>query len=161
MPQRLIARLDAVLNALAMALVLILLGVVAAGIVSRGVNRPFGWTDELSGVLMVWLAATGWMIATRRGSHIRIMLLLGMLRGDKRRAAERVISACLAVLGAALAWNAAILIRSNADVEIISLPFSSAWLYVPLLPAGLVTAIQALADLASPPAKSARETAFP
>ena len=37
--------------------------------------------------------------------------------------------------------------QRNADIESLALPISSAWLYVPLLPAGLVTVAQALADL--------------
>ena len=47
----------------------------------------------------------------------------------------------------ASAWFAIGLIQRNADIESLALPISSAWLYVPLLPAGLVTVAQALADL--------------
>ena len=38
----------------------------------------------------------------------------------------------------------------NADIEAMSLPVSVAWMYAPLLPAGLVTLLQALADMRKP-----------
>lgn len=142
-----LALFDAALNWLAMALIAVLLGVVTAGIVSRAVNRPFSWTDELSGFLMVWLACVGWMIATRRGLHIRITVFQDRLPARVWRITEVVIQLAVAMVGAVVAWRSIGVIATNWDVEAISLPLSTAWLYVPLLPAGIVTALQALVDL--------------
>ena len=61
--------LDRLLQLAAGALVIVLLGTVVAGIVSRALNQPLSWTDEASGFLMVWLACLGWMIATRQSAH--------------------------------------------------------------------------------------------
>jgi TRAP-type C4-dicarboxylate transport system permease small subunit len=128
-------------------LLVVLLATVTAGIVSRGIGHPLSWTDEGSGYLMVWLACFGWMIATRRGAHIRIRFFQDKLPGTAWRWTEAVIQLALAAFGAVIAWNSVHLMRTNADIEAMALPLSVAWMYAPLLPAGLVTLLQGLAAL--------------
>ena len=65
----------------------------------------------------------------------------------------------MALLGAVIAWYSVHLVRTNADIEAMSLPVSAAWLYVPLLPAGIVTLLQALADLVDAAATARRGAA--
>jgi TRAP-type transport system small permease protein len=143
----LLSGLDRLLKIAAGAVVVVLLGTVTAGIVSRALNHPLSWTDEASGFLMVWLACLGWMLATRQGAHIRIRVFQDMLPRSAWRGTEIAILLAAALLGAVVAWFAVHLIRTNADIESLALPISAAWLYVPLLPAGVVTVVQALADL--------------
>lgn len=138
---------DRLLQAVAGALVVALLATVTAGVVSRALNHPLSWTDEASGFLMVWLACLGWMIATRHGAHIRIRVFQDKLPLGSWRVIECAILLAVALLGAVVAWYSVHLIRTNADIEALALPLSTAWMYVPLLPAGLVTVGQALADL--------------
>jgi TRAP-type C4-dicarboxylate transport system permease small subunit len=138
---------DRLLQAVAGALVVLLLATVTAGVVSRALNHPLSWTDEASGFLMVWLACLGWMIATRHGVHIRIRVFQDKLPLGPWRVTECAILLAVALLGAVVAWYSVYLIRTNADIEALALPLSTAWMYVPLLPAGLVTTGQALADL--------------
>jgi TRAP-type transport system small permease protein len=147
---RLCNAFDRTLAIIAGALIIALLATVTAGIVSRGVNRPFVWTDEASGYLMVWLACAGWMIATRRGSHIRIRVFQDMLPPPAWRGMEILIQIAMAILGAIIAWKSIHLIQVNADVEAVTLPVPAALLYVPLLPAGLLTMLQALVELKTP-----------
>jgi TRAP-type C4-dicarboxylate transport system permease small subunit len=142
-----IRRLDALLKILAAALVVVLLGTVTAGVVFRAINHPLSWTDEISGFLMVWLACLGWMIATRHGSHIRIRLLQDRLPAGAWRATEVLIQLVVATIGAVVAYKSIHLVQVNADIEAVSLPVSTAWMYVPLIPAGALTVVQALADL--------------
>ncbi len=142
-----LSRFDQLLQGIAVVFVLVLLGTVTAGILSRAVGHPFSWTDETSGFLMVWVACLGWMIATRRGAHIRIRFFQNLLPAQPWRGTETVIQLAMAVLGAAIAWNSIHLIRVNSDVEAMTLPISTAWMYVAMLPAGLVTLFQALYDL--------------
>ncbi len=142
-----IRRLDLLLQFAAVTLLVILLCTVTAGVVFRGINHPLSWTDEISGFLMVWLACLGWMIATRRGSHIRIRLLQDRLPASTWRTSEVAIQLAVAVIGAVVAWKSIHLIQVNADIEAVSLPISTAWMYAPLLPAGLVTLVQALCDI--------------
>jgi TRAP-type transport system small permease protein len=139
--------MDKLLKAVAGTLVVALLFTVMAGVISRALNHPLAWTDEASGFLMVWLACLGWMLATRQSAHIRIRVFQDMLPRAPWRATEAAILLAVALLGAVVAWFSVHLIRSNADIESLALPISGAWLYVPLLPAGVVTVVQALADL--------------
>ena len=135
------------LQAAAGFLVVVLLLTVTAGIVFRGAGHPLSWTDEASGYLMVWLACFGWMIATRRNAHIRIRYFQDKLPRQPWRWTEGVIQIGMAILGGVIAWNSIHLIKTNSDIEAMALPVSTAWMYVPMLPAGLMTLVQALADL--------------
>jgi len=142
-----IAVFDIALKTFTAALVVVLLGTVTAGIVFRAANHPLSWTDEISGFLMVWLACLGWMIATRHGTHIRIRFLQDMFLPAAWRGSELLMQLAVAVIGAVVAWKSVHLMRVNSDIEAMSLPISVAWMYAPLLPAGLTTLLQALADM--------------
>jgi TRAP-type transport system small permease protein len=145
--QRVSIWLDRALHVFAGALLVALLATVTAGIVSRGLNRPFSWTDELSGFLMVWLACFGWMIATRRNGHIRIRFFQDLLPAGAHRGLEVLLQIATAFFGAIVAWKSIHLIGTNSDVEAVTIPIATAWVYAPLLPAGLLTLAQALADI--------------
>jgi TRAP-type C4-dicarboxylate transport system permease small subunit len=119
---------------------------VLLGVATRAADAPLIWTDEGARFLMVWLACFGWMIAGRRRAHVRIRYFQGLLPGGLHRAAERTIHAAMAVLGLALAWFAVGLVRRNLELEATSLPISMAWLYVPIIPAGLAMAAQSAAQ---------------
>ena len=48
----------------------------------------------------------------------------------------------MVVLGALVAYHGADLVIRNYDLEATSMPVSMAWMYAPLVPAGVVTACQ-------------------
>ena len=146
-PVPVIALLDRLLQVFTGFLVAVLLCVVTAGIIFRAFNEPLSWTDEICGFLVVWLACLGWMIATRHNAHIRIRLLLDKLPGKAWRGTEVVIQVAVALVGIVVAWKSIHLVQVNSDIEAMSLPISVAWMYAPLLPAGLLTTVQALADM--------------
>jgi TRAP-type C4-dicarboxylate transport system permease small subunit len=54
-----------------------------------------------------------------------------------------VIQLALAVFGCAVAFFGWSLVQRNLELEATSLPISMAWLYAPLIPAGIVMAVQA------------------
>jgi TRAP-type transport system small permease protein len=137
---------DAALVASCVAALLALLGTVVAGVVFRALDDPLIWSDEAARYLMVWLAFLGLMLAARRRSHIRVNVLLDRLAGRPRRLAEAVIQLALCGFGAALLWHGVTLVERAWDVEAVSLPITSAVLYLPLLPAGLWLALQALSE---------------
>lgn len=139
---------DAALQFVAAALVVLLLAVVTIGVVSRGLSHPFSWTDELSGFIMVWLACAGWMLASRRQAHIRINFFQGLLPQALRARLEIVLQLAGVLLGAVIAWKSIDLIHTNSDIEATTMPISTAWMYAPLFPAGLLTIVQAAADIA-------------
>ena len=135
------------------ALLTCLMATVLAGVVTRGLGDPLSWTDEGARFLMVWLASSGWMIATRKRGHVRIRFFQNLLPATVWGLTERVIQASLVLLGVVIAWFAVDLVGRNADLEATSLPISMAWMYVPLIPAGALMAAQGLAQLFSPGAK--------
>ena len=139
--------LDRAVQFFAAFLVIALLTVVTIGIVSRGLNRAFSWTDELSGFLMVWLACFGWMLATRRSAHIRIRYFQDLLPATGRARVEVVMQLGAILLGAVIAWKSIHLMQTNSDVEATTMPIPTAWMYAPLLPAGVLTLVQGVADI--------------
>lgn len=144
----LVALADRLMRAAAVVLLLALLISVVLGVVSRQLNEPLSWTDELAQYLLVWTGFAGWMIASRRHGHIRITVFANLLKGAPRLALEIATQAAVAVMGAALLWLSFDLIRRNLDVESISVPFPSAMLYAPLPFLGLTLIFQAIADAA-------------
>ncbi len=141
---------DRALEAIACALLIALLITVLLGVVTRAADAPLSWTDEGARFLMVWLASFGWMIAGRRRAHVRIRFFQGLLPPALFGLTERVIQIAVAVLGCAIAWYAVTLVQRNLDMDATSLPLSMAWIYAPLIPAGLVMALQALAQAIRP-----------
>jgi TRAP-type C4-dicarboxylate transport system permease small subunit len=138
---------DRLVEFAAIVLLLAMLASVFLGVVFRGLNRPLAWTDEMAQSLLVWVGFVGWIIASRRGSHIRINVFLDFLTGTPRAAAEVVIQAAVAVLGAIMLVKSPILIERNIDVEWVSLPLSMALIYLPVPIAGAAVILQALVEI--------------
>ena len=141
------AGLDRAIQWLAVGLTVVLLIVVMLGIVTRAAGEPLIWTDEISRFLMVWVAVAGWLLATRRRAHIRIRFFQDMLPRRAWRGAEIVIQCGIVVLGLLLAWYGLDIVERNRDMEALSLPLSLAWMYVPIVAAGLLTAAQAAGEI--------------
>jgi TRAP-type C4-dicarboxylate transport system permease small subunit len=141
------AGLDRAIQWLAIGLTVALLAVVMLGVITRALGDPLIWTDEISRFLMVWVAVAGWLLATRRRAHIRIRFFHDMLPKRAWGAAEIVIQCGILVLGAMLAWYGVDIVMRNRDMEALSLPISLAWMYVPIVIAGLTTAAQAIGEI--------------
>jgi TRAP-type transport system small permease protein len=129
---------------LAMMLLVALLATVLLGVVTRALNMPLIWTDEVSRLLMVWLAVFGWILACRRRGHIRVRFFRDLLPPRLLRLAEIVMQFGVAVFGILLFWFGRELIFRNIDLQATTLPISMSWLYAPISLAGLVTAAQAI-----------------
>jgi TRAP-type C4-dicarboxylate transport system permease small subunit len=138
--------LDRALQALACVLLVALLCCVMWGVISRALGDPSIYTDEGTRFLMAWLAATGWMIAGRSRAHVRIRFFHNLLPPRAWEAAELVIQLAIVVFGLSIAGYAIIMFRNNLGLEATSLPVSMVWLYMPLIPAALLIALQAAAD---------------
>lgn len=137
---------DRLLRALAVALLLSLLASVVAGVISRQINRPLAWTDELAQYLLVWTGFAGWMIASRRKSHIRITVLTDRLPQAIRRVVEVLTQIGIAVMGAGVMWHSFTLIKRTWDIESIAVPLPAAVLYLPVPALGAVLIVQAVLD---------------
>ena len=138
---------DRIVRAAAVALLLSLLVAVLLGVLSRQLNAPLAWTDELAQYLLVWTGFGGWIIAARRRSHIRITVFAEKLPAGAGRVLEIVTQAAIIVFAAVLIRYSFALIERNWDVESIALPISGAALYIVMPLAGFALILQALAEI--------------
>jgi TRAP-type C4-dicarboxylate transport system permease small subunit len=142
----LVGALDRAAAFVACALVVALLACVALGVVTRALGEPLIWTDEGSRFLMVWLAVFGWVLASRKRVHVRIRYFQDKLPPRFHRAVEIAWQLALTAFGALVAAYGVVLVIRNHDLEATSLPMSMAWMYVPMVLAGAVTALQAASE---------------
>lgn len=138
---------DRIVRAAAVALLLALLATVVLGVLSRQLNAPLAWTDELAQYLLVWAGFVGWIIAARRRSHIRITVIADRLPRIAGQGLEIVTQLAIIVFAGVLVRYSFALIERNWDVESIALPVSSAALYIVMPLAGLALILQALAEI--------------
>jgi TRAP-type C4-dicarboxylate transport system permease small subunit len=148
MLRSLLGGVDRAAAIVACALVVALLGCVALGVITRGLGNPLIWTDELSRFLMVWLAVFGWILASRKRIHVRIRYFQDLLPARAHAAAEIAFQLAMAGFGALITWYGVGLVAKNHDLEATSLPIAMAWMYVPMVLAGIVTAAQGAREFA-------------
>lgn len=139
--------LDRALRVAAVLLLAALLGSVVIGVVSRFLNHPVPWSDEMAQYLLVWTGFVGWMIASRRRAHIRITVFLDLLGHHARRVAVIAIEIALIGFAVALIHYGWPLIGRNWDIEWVSLPLPSGLLYLPVPFAAAVLIGQSLAAI--------------
>ena len=142
MLRRLVGAFDKVALFAACVLVVALLGCVMLGVITRTIGDPLIWTDELSRFLMVWLAVFGWILASRKRIHVRIRYFQDLLPARLHRSVELAIQLAVTIFGALVFWYSFGLVARNRDLEATSLPIAMAWMYVPMVLAGFVTAVQ-------------------
>ena len=147
MMQRAVPALDRAIEALACVLVVALLCCVTLGVVTRAWGDPLIWTDEIARFLMIWLAVFGWILASRRRTHVRIRFFQDLLPRPAWRTAEFVIQFALLIFGIGIAVYSVGLTIRNLDLEATTVPISFAWMYAPMILAGLFTTGQALSEL--------------
>lgn len=131
----------------AVVLLLALLAVVVLGVFFRQINAPLAWSDELAQYLLVWTGFTGWIIAARRRSHIRIMVFAEKLPRLAQAALEIATQVGIIVFAAILLRYSWGLIERNWDVESIALPITGAALYVAMPFAAVALMLQALVEI--------------
>jgi tripartite ATP-independent transporter DctM subunit len=94
-PPGLLRRVDALIDlgtqGLAAALVVAEIVILFAGIVWRyGLDNPLIWTDELAGILFLWLVSLGAVIALRRGEHMRMTAVVSRFAPRTQRFIARL-----------------------------------------------------------------------
>lgn len=137
---------DRALRVAATLLVLAMLACVVLGVVSRQLNAPLSWSDEMAQYLLVWTGFTGWIIATRRHAHIRVTVLLDRFPAPVKLFLELAARAGLVVLAWIMLRYSFPLIARNWDVEWVTLPLSAALVYIPVPFAGLAMLLVAISD---------------
>lgn len=90
-PERLLCR---AVEWAAAALVLADIVVLLAGVIARfAFDRPLVWSDELAGILFLWLAMLGSVVALQRGEHMRLTAIVTRLTPPWRARAEALAAA--------------------------------------------------------------------
>ena len=109
-------------------LVLADVGVLLAGVVSRyALHKPLIWSDELAGILFLWLAMLGSVVALHRGEHMRMTALVGNMSA-RRRAFFDFIAVAAAVAFLALIVHPAYEFASDeVFVTMPALEIPNAW----------------------------------
>jgi TRAP-type C4-dicarboxylate transport system permease small subunit len=141
-----VAAFDKVAALVSCGLVVALLVCVSLGVVTRSLGSPLIWTDELSRFLMVWLAVFGWILASRKRIQVRIRFFQDLLPRRLHQGIELAIQLSLTLLGALICWFGIGLVGKNHDLEATTLPISMAWMYAPMVLAGLLTAVQGISE---------------
>jgi len=137
---------DRVMEVIAAMLLVALLITVTLGIVTRALGEPLIWTDEVSRFLMLWVAVTGWILASRRRAHIRIRFFHDMLPARGWRSAEAIMQLAMIAFGILIVWYGVHLVEANHDLEATTVPLSMGLLYAPMVLAGVVTALQGISE---------------
>jgi TRAP-type C4-dicarboxylate transport system permease small subunit len=143
----LVALADRLLRVAALALLLALLASVMIGVISRQIGRPVPWSDEMAQYLLVWTGIVGWVIAARRGNHIRINVFIDLLPRGVRLLAEIAIQLTVIVFAVLLIRWGWPLIERNWDIDWVSLPLPAGLLYLPAPIAAAALILQAAAAI--------------
>jgi tripartite ATP-independent transporter DctM subunit len=120
--------LGVIVEAVAAALIAIELLLLFAGIVARYVLRiPLVWSDELSGILFLWLAILGATIALRRGAHMRMTAFVSALTADRAAIFGVVATVAAAAFMVILVYPAIETTGDEWPVVTPALEISNAW----------------------------------
>ena len=139
MPERL-------LDLLAIVLFVGMLGLVLAQVVMRKFFAPLVWSEELARYLFIWVSFLGWVIATRKRSHIHVATLAQRVPRRLRIALGWFSDLAALVLAGIFVWYGIQLVQNNRDVETVTLFFNYALVYAVVPFSGIVIAISAISS---------------
>lgn len=126
--RRLDALVDAVAQGLAAALVVIEVGILFTGVIFRYVlDKPLIWSNELAGILFLWLVSLGAVVALRRGEHMRMTALVSRLSPRGQRFAGRMAGLIVAIFTFELIVPGLSYLVQEAAIVTPTLQISGAW----------------------------------
>ncbi|UPJ61983.1 TRAP transporter large permease subunit [Bradyrhizobium sp. 192] len=109
-------------------LVLAEIAVLSAGIVARYVfHSPIVWSDELAGILFLWLAMFGSVIAFQRGEHMRMTAIVGILGTEVRAFLDVIAAATSLAFLVLVVWPAYEFAADEAFVTTPALEIVNTW----------------------------------
>ena len=127
----------------------IFLCVLAQVVFRYAFNSPLTWSEELARYLFIWCAFLGWIVASRRNSHLAMTFVAERLP----RAGQIALAALVQVATLVFAWllgtRGIALVRNNWDVENVAVPFNLGVVYLIEPIAATSIAMYALMALAS------------
>ena len=117
---------------------------VLAQVVFRYVfNSPLTWSEELARYLFIWCAFLGWIIASRRNSHLAMTFVVERFPRGGRVATAALIQVATLLFAWLIGSRGLTLVRNNWDVENVAVPFNLGVVYLIEPIAAVVIAIYA------------------
>ena len=112
-------------------------------------NSPLTWSEELARYLFIWCAFLGWIVASRRRSHLAMTFVADRMP----RPAQVSLAVTVQVATLLFAWllgsRGWTLVRNNWDVENVAVPFNLGLVYLIEPIAAFFIALYAVMALAS------------
>lgn len=93
-------------------------------------NSPLTWSEELARYLFIWCAFLGWIIASRRRSHLEMTFVVERLPAGAQRAIAIVIQLATLLFAWLLGSRGLRLVLNNWDVENVAVPFNLGVVYL-------------------------------
>ena len=129
-------------------LVLVEVGILFAGVIWRYVlNSPLFWSDELAGLLFLWLVMLGAVIALRRGEHMRMTAVVSGLPPRAQRFLATLGALVVAIFVAVILLPAASYMVDENLMMSPALQIPDSWRVAGLLVALVLLLIIALRQL--------------
>ena len=113
-------------------------------------NSPLTWSEELARYLFIWCAFLGWIVASRRNSHLVMTFVVERFPRGGQVAVAVFVQLATLVFAWLLGSRGLTLVRNNWDVENVAVPFNLGVVYLiePIAAAFIATyAVMALASL--------------
>jgi len=98
-----------------------------------GLNSSLDWAEEVSRLLFVWTVFLAIPLGMKRGAHVGINLLTGLMPTLAQNMLFRLMSTLAIALMGVVAWEAAILTRDQWDEPMTTLDISVGFFMLPLL----------------------------
>jgi tripartite ATP-independent transporter DctM subunit len=112
-------------EAVAAALLLVVVGLLLTGVFSRYVLAlPIVWIDEAASISFLWLAMLGSAIAIDRNEHLRLTLFIGMVPERGRAFVSTLALMVVATVILALIWPAYVYVREESFLTSAALNIS-------------------------------------
>ena len=93
-------------------------------------NSPLTWSEELARYLFIWCAFLGWIIASRKGSHLAMTFVAERLPPRVQAAVTVGIQIATIYFAWILGTRGARLVANNWDVENVAVPFNLGVVYL-------------------------------
>jgi TRAP-type C4-dicarboxylate transport system permease small subunit len=101
-------------------------------------NSTPTWAETLALVVVLYVTMFGVAVGVRDAGHIGMESLLVLAPPRVRHVLEIVIHGLVALFGAVMAWNCAVLVGSVWSYRLPTLGISEGWRYVPAVMAGVL-----------------------
>lgn len=142
------ACLGRVEEVLAIGLVVAIAALVNLQVVARYLfHAPFIWPEEVTKLMLVWLAFLAAAAVSRRGADMAVTTFTDMMPPGLRRAVAVLRDVVLAGLYLLVAWEARRLVEALSGMTLVATDWPVALLVWPLLLGSLLLALHAAARL--------------